>query len=69
MLHEGGRYTDPYMFNPRRFLTAEGELDPHVPDPIEAFGFSRRICAGRYFAQDLVWLAIAHIVCAFSLEQ
>lgn len=69
ILHEEDRYPEPHTFNPRRFLGSDGQLDPNVLDPTEAFGFSRRICAGRYFAHDLAWLAIATILTVFKVEK
>ena len=50
-------------------MAANGKLNPDVPDPIEIFGFGRRICPGRYFALDTIWLAIANVLAAFSLEK
>ena len=55
------------MFRPERFLTAQGKLDPEVPDPIEVFGFGRRMCPGRYFASDVVWLTMANILATFAI--
>ncbi|KIP12370.1 hypothetical protein PHLGIDRAFT_62263, partial [Phlebiopsis gigantea 11061_1 CR5-6] len=69
ILHEEDRYPEPHTFDPRRFLGSDGQLDPNVLDPTEAFGFSRRICAGRYFAHDLAWLAIATILTVFKVEK
>lgn len=68
ILHDESRYVNADAFNPDRFLTAEGTLDPHVPNPEEfAFGFGRRICPGRYLSISSVWLAIASILATFEL--
>lgn len=68
ILHDESRYVNADAFNPDRFLTAEGELDPNVPNPEEfAFGFGRRICPGRYLSISSVWLAIASILATFEL--
>ena len=32
-------------------------------------GFGRRICPGRHFALDFLWLAIAHILTVFRIER
>ena len=39
-----------------------------MPDPSQfAFGFGRRICPGRVFASDVVWLHIACILATMSI--
>ena len=50
-------------------LTSNGELDPTVPDPMEAFGYGRRICPGRHFAMDILWLTVANVLSTFVIEK
>ncbi|KIP08000.1 hypothetical protein PHLGIDRAFT_105055 [Phlebiopsis gigantea 11061_1 CR5-6] len=69
ILHDERRYHNPFVFDPARYLTTSGNLNPDVPDPIEIFGFGRRICPGRYFALDTIWLAIANVLAAFTIEK
>lgn len=69
ILHDEKRYRDPDRFDPGRFLTSEGSLDKSVPDPTEVFGYGRRICPGRYFAQDALWCISANILAVFSVEK
>ncbi|GJE96466.1 cytochrome P450 [Phanerochaete sordida] len=69
ILHDEERYPDPESFKPERFLTSEGALDPTVPDPLEVFGFGRRICPGRHFAQMSLFLYIAQILATFSIDK
>ncbi|RDB17474.1 hypothetical protein Hypma_001603 [Hypsizygus marmoreus] len=69
MLHNETVYSDPFTFNPDRFVK-DGKLDPDVRDPTHAaFGFGRRICPGRYMAYDAVWIAIASLVAAFDITK
>ena len=43
ILHDEGNYPEPFKFNPDRFLTEDGQLNPTVQDPaLAAFGFGRR---------------------------
>lgn len=43
MLHDEKAYPNPHSFNPERFLTKDGQLDPDVKPPESAaFGFGRR---------------------------
>lgn len=69
ILHDESRYPNPDNFDPSRFLTNDGQLDRSVPDPIEAFGFGRRICPGRHFVTDAAWIAIAYLLSAYSIEK
>ena len=69
ILHDEDRYPNPHKFDPTRFLRADGTLNLDVPDPAEAFGYGRRICPGRYFASDVLWLTIASILSAFTIEK
>lgn len=70
MLHDETRYPNPDLFDPSRFLTPDGELNESAPDPVEAcFGFGRRICPGRYFVMDSIWINIAYILTTFDIEK
>ncbi|EJD42046.1 cytochrome P450 [Auricularia subglabra TFB-10046 SS5] len=60
-------YPEPEVFRPERFLTA-GALDKDVMDPRAAvFGFGRRICPGRHFADAEIWLMMATLLHAFDI--
>lgn len=55
-------YPDASRFDPQRHLTAEGKLKD---DPLAghfAFGYGRRICPGRHFAELSLWAAIVAIL-------
>ena len=69
ILHDEDRYPGAYKFDPTRFLKTDGTVDPDVLDPVEAFGYGRRICPGRYFAQDVLWCTIANILATFTIEK
>jgi hypothetical protein len=67
VLHDPIAYPSPHIFNPSRFLTSSGTLNPDVRDPDAAFGFGRRICPGRDMAYDSIWIAVASILAAFQI--
>ncbi|KAN0084465.1 Cytochrome P450, partial [Tylopilus felleus] len=58
MAHDESKYPDPHAFIPERFLNHDGSLKPNDVENI-AFGFGRRICVGRYFADTSVWSVMA----------
>ncbi|KAF7553348.1 hypothetical protein G7Z17_g3701 [Cylindrodendrum hubeiense] len=64
-LHDPEVYADPSSFNPERYLEPSKE-----PDPMNiAFGYGRRICPGRYFADSVIFLTIAQTLAAFNISK
>jgi cytochrome P450 len=64
MLHDPATYPEPLKFKPERFL------DPVTSAPLPQldlmFGFGRRVCPGRFFAHDMLWLAMANMLATFE---
>ena len=69
VLRDEDRYINPDAFSPERFLTPEGKLNKEMSDPIEGFGYGRRICPGRYFSYQMLLLSMAHILATFKIER
>ncbi|KAL5522856.1 hypothetical protein ACEPAG_8874 [Sanghuangporus baumii] len=63
--HDPKTYHDPMAFKPERFLGDEPEMDPHNL----SFGFGRRICPGRDFADATVYLTIAQTLAVFDINK
>ena len=70
MTHDPAVYPDPNAFLPSRFAVDGTQKQQPAPDPREiVFGFGRRACAGKQFADSNVWLAIAGIMAACTIDR
>ncbi|KAF8129584.1 cytochrome P450 [Boletus edulis] len=66
MAHDESRYPNPHTFIPERFLNDDGSLKPNDTQHL-AFGFGRRTCVGRHFADASVWMAMAKVLAIFNI--
>ncbi|KAG7094714.1 hypothetical protein E1B28_005534 [Marasmius oreades] len=58
-------YSDPLKFDPSRYLPApEGKAEPPYP---AMWGFGRRICPGRHFAETAIWHAMACVLATLEI--
>jgi cytochrome P450 len=62
MLHSPRTYKNPETFDQSRFLGPSPE-----PDPRAAFGFGRRVCSGRLFAEIVMSSACAKVLAALYI--
>lgn len=69
ILHDENAYPNPSKFDPDRFML-NGKLNPTVRDPksTAAFGFGRRICPGRFMAEDSMWIVMATILATLDVK-
>jgi len=65
-LHDPQTYTDPFQFNPERFLSA-GNKDPEKDPRQVVFGFGRRICPGMHLAEASLFLSCAMTLAVFNI--
>ncbi|KAE9390080.1 cytochrome P450 [Gymnopus androsaceus JB14] len=69
MCHDEETYRSPDVFDPDRFINAKGDgLDTSVLDPRQMiFGFGRRQCPGRPFAESQFFYTMALILKVFDV--
>lgn len=58
-------YTNPETFNPERFMGSDPEIDPRT----FVFGFGRRICPGRFFAENNLFLVCATLLATLNITR
>jgi len=68
MSHDESMYPNSMEFRPERFLDVPDVKDggPRDPNTI-AFGWGRRICPGRFMAENSLWLHIAMTLACFNI--
>ncbi|KAF5250652.1 hypothetical protein FOXYS1_14866 [Fusarium oxysporum] len=65
ILHDPEIYVNPDAFDPERFIAPRDE-----PDPSDfAFGYGRRICPGRYLAEDSIFMTVARLLAVFDMRK
>jgi fumagillin biosynthesis cytochrome P450 monooxygenase len=63
LCHDPQTYANPDIFDAERYREPNNE-----PDPREVvFGFGRRICQGRFFADSTLFITIAQTLAVFSI--
>ncbi|KLO09941.1 cytochrome P450 [Schizopora paradoxa] len=68
MCHDPSRYHDPFEFRPERFLP-DGERNTETDPKRLVFGFGRRICPGKEFAEASLFIAISMILTTFDISK
>jgi cytochrome P450 len=66
--HDPAIYPDPMAFQPERFI----QTPTHTPEPdprLWTFGYGRRICPGRYIADNALFTTIAQSLAVFNIEK
>jgi len=67
IFRDEANYKNASMFDPDRF-SAQNDPAKAILDPTTiAFGFGRRRCPGRHFAEDSIWLVITSILAEFDI--
>ncbi|KAI8994216.1 cytochrome P450 [Trametes punicea] len=67
IMHDPRFYPEPDKFIPDRFIR-DGQLNPAVLDPAKVvFGYGRRFCPGRHFADSALYLIIACVLHVYDI--
>ncbi|KAI5115858.1 hypothetical protein M0805_003824 [Coniferiporia weirii] len=66
MQRDPKEYPEPEKFIPERWLSLDDKKEP-LDVRKTAFGFGRRICSGRHFADNAIYIAVASILAAFDI--
>ncbi|KAJ5109163.1 hypothetical protein N7456_005838 [Penicillium angulare] len=64
-LHDPEVYSNPESFEPERFTEPRSEPDPKSV----LFGYGRRICPGRFFADNSVFVNIVQSLATFKIRK
>ncbi|EMD33342.1 hypothetical protein CERSUDRAFT_117962 [Gelatoporia subvermispora B] len=68
ILHNPEEYPDPDKFFPDRFMK-DGKINSAVRDSSTAsFGYGRRICPGRHFADNTLFMSVVSILYTYSIR-
>lgn len=67
MTRDEARYPDPTAFIPERHLNADGKIAEDFLVPI--FGAGRRICPGRYVAEQSIWAIVVSILATLHISK
>ncbi|KAL6871821.1 cytochrome P450 [Trichoderma novae-zelandiae] len=68
MTHDATVYKSPDDFDPDRYAPLE-EGGGGEPFPKGQFGFGRRICVGKHFAEATVWIVVAVMLSTMRIER
>ena len=68
ILHDPEAYPDPEEFQPERFLNEDGSIRD---DPILSlvFGIGKRICPGRHFVDDTIFIVTSSVLSVFEVTK
>ncbi|KAJ6007266.1 hypothetical protein N7540_011242 [Penicillium herquei] len=66
LTHDPEVYHDPMEFKPERFLGIDGR-EPEMDPRTVVFGFGRRICPGKFLADNTLFLSVCQSLAVFKI--
>jgi cytochrome P450 len=64
-LHDPSIYSEPSSFDPDRYLEPRNEPHPNFA----SFGFGRRVCPGRFLADESLFISISRLLSTFDIKK
>jgi hypothetical protein len=64
--HDPDIYPEPDVFKPERFLNPDGTLRDD-PTLASVFGFGKRVCPGKYFVDDTLFIVTSTVLSVFNI--
>lgn len=68
ILHDPALYPEPDTIKPERFLNQDGTLRDD-PVMMSTFGYGKRICPGRHFADATLFIVVASVLSVFDIRR
>lgn len=68
-LHHRTLWVDPSLFNPKRFLNENGELNKSLAEKVLIFGMGIRKCLGEEVARNEIFVILTTVLQKLRLEK
>jgi len=69
MTRNESMFPSPNTFDPERFFGPE-KMESEASQQVEAvFGFGRRVCPGRFFAQENIWMFMTNVIATMDISK
>ena len=62
-------YPSPNAFDPERFFGPEKMASEACQQVDAVFGFGRRICPGRFFAEVNIWMLMTNMIATMNISK
>jgi len=69
MTHNETVYPSPNTFDPERFFGPERMASEACQQVDAVFGFGRRACPGRYFAEENIWMFMTNVIATMDIAK